>query len=381
MHEPVHPTPLTGSRPMATFRLMALCMAVGGALLVSCASRTLTVTCDPAPPRFMPPMSKEEVIWFDTRDNALVVAWASGDVTSQSLAGGQVRRCLQLPGMASPDEIPILTTFALNKRGVPLIAFSQFDRVTLLDLRTGSSVSGVSEIPCSRSWPRFAFADGGSILYVGKEDSVQGLDVRDGHVIETIPTPGDEYPRPMACLFDTGTRSQVLPSLSGVRALDKRGTVLWQTHYKNATEFLDPTDVQPRHSLNTMYNSETHQMIGLCASDGKELWSLPDADSCSLRAVSDDGARQAFFLAGEMRIYSLPSTAYLRIQGLSLECDAVFTPDAQYLLCLPALPVRLPEGQISYEPTPVSRASHRLCIVDAGSGETVRSFVIELPPQ
>jgi len=354
--------------------------------LSSCALRTKTIILvDPAPPEFLWPMEAREIIWFDARDEAVVAVWADGQVTSQSLVGGFARRCLQLPGGLNPREVPISTSFQLNRRGKPLLAFFQFQKLTLFDLDSGRSMPGLHTIPYWDWGSRFGFSESGSVFYLRSQNAILGLGVQDGRIVETIPLFGEDFAMAIDRLLDARVRYQVIDTERGMRAYDKSGTLLWQIAFRNRAEFLDTTDVQPRQALLIVYDTSRRRMMALRVDDGTKTWTLDNVEYDSLRAISDSGERQAFFLQGQMRIGSLPSSLPIPVKMLDFKCDAVFTPDGEYLLCLPALPTDLqskagPPYVKRDNSVQIRRESHRLYVVSAKSGEVVRSFDI-VPPK
>jgi outer membrane protein assembly factor BamB len=164
-----------------------------------------------------------------------------------------------------------------------------------------------------------------------------------------------------------------------LRARDHSGKLLWDWHL-SGTRFAEPGFWPDNPSLPYVVVHESDlkrsdsvgDLIALSAQSGRTLWRKRRAQFGCLKAVSDDGKRQAFFSRAHLEIAALPKRGSVRVAALQDDLDARFASDGRFLLCLPALEtVSENKAANSYE---VARKSKLLSVVNAETGKITKQF-------
>jgi len=119
------------------------------------------------------------------------------------------------------------------------------------------------------------------------------------------------------------------------------------------------------------------EFVALSAKSGKELWRKKNARFGALKAVSDDGKHQVFFLDGHVQITALPERTKPKVVALNDDVDVAFSSDGRLLLCLPAL-VKVSENKAANSQT-VARHSRLLSVVDFETGKIAKELPLTTP--
>jgi outer membrane protein assembly factor BamB len=163
-----------------------------------------------------------------------------------------------------------------------------------------------------------------------------------------------------------------------LRARNQSGKLIWERPVGDG-KFAEPGFWPKNPNLPYVVVAESRanegtdrELIALSGKNGSVIWRTRNPEIESLKAISNDGARQVFFRNGRVEISELPKEKITRIDSLSMNMDVVFSPNGRFLLCLPALTkVSEDKGKNTYT---VARSSGLLTVVDAETGNVVRKF-------
>jgi hypothetical protein len=170
-----------------------------------------------------------------------------------------------------------------------------------------------------------------------------------------------------------------------LRARDRAGKLVWERAVPEG-KFAEPGfwPHNPGLPYVVVYESDAEgsrpgQLLALSARGGITIWRKEDGLFGSLRAVSDDGKKQAFFLHGKLEITHLPAQLVTPAAKLNENHDAVFSGDGRCLLCLPTL-VTVSENKADNSYL-VARRSKVLSVVDAETGKMLKAFPLTVPAE